>query len=104
MAKQGGEYIGKYGFKMSGPFPAIDGMSLPRRSGQGTWHIPSKELMSSILSGNGAKRNSKGFALSAPTLDKTDRWEYELAGVFLRPSILSEILSEQEHKEELRKR
>jgi len=93
MAKQGWEYLSKHGFKMTGPYPAIETVRLPKASQQPQWHIPSRDMLEAIQAGYrlNPPPDEGGYAKTVPLIDETDKWEYELAGVFLREKILSEV-------------
>jgi hypothetical protein len=92
MAKQGWCYLDRYGFKMTGPYPAIEVVQLPKRSQQERWHLPSADIMPAVMAGARIGRIAQdgGYARSVAPLTETDRWEFELAGVFVHQTILTE--------------
>ena len=106
MAKRGWQHVEKYGFRMTGPFPATVTVNLPKRSQQMPWAIPSRDLLPAIQAGYrfGPRESSSPYISEVPLLGETDRWEYELAGVFVHETILTESPDEHELKEEERKR
>lgn len=85
MHKQGWEYENK-GFTLSGPFPFVAPMTL---------RIPKTPTAREMASGvaNGARFLDDGgtTAPMMPKLEMSEYWEYELAGVFSRPELLTEI-------------
>ncbi len=103
MAKQGYEYVDQYGFKMSGPFPYVETVQIPKRSEQKRWNDSSKALFASIQSGN-FKRGAEdgGYAREVPRIEETDDWEFELAGVFVHETLVFQTADEHEEKEELK--
>ena len=96
MRKQGWEYLNSHGFKMIGPFPAIEVVSLPPRSLQPRWHQPSQEVLQRVMAGQVVRTNGKNYASDVPALETCEKWEYELAGVFVRDTILTEMPDEKE--------
>src|SRR3990167_8739336 len=96
MAKQGWQYMGEHGFKMQGPFPATVTMTLPNEA---RWHIPSRELLPAISQGYGVRAAiDGGYARNVPLITETDSWEFELAGVFIRETIMTEVPDAHEEK------
>ena len=96
MRKQGWENLGSHGFKMTGPFPAIEVVNLPPRSLQPRWHQPSQEVLQRIMAGQKVRTNGKGFTSDVPALGTCEKWEYELAGVFAHNTILTEMTEARE--------
>ena len=96
MHKQGWEYLNSHGFKMTGPFPAIEVVNLPKRSLQPRWHQPSQEVLQRIMAGQRVRATGNGFASDMPGLGACEKWEYELAGVFVHNTILTETPEDQE--------
>ncbi|KKN62516.1 hypothetical protein LCGC14_0511320 [marine sediment metagenome] len=101
MAKQDFEYVDHYGFKMSGPFPATETVNLPSPSQQEQWHAPSKDMIAAIHAGYQPERLAAngGYAKPVPLITETDAWEFELSGVFVHETILTEIPDPHEEKE-----
>jgi len=96
MRKQGWEYLNSYGFKMTGPFPAIEVVNLPSRSLQPRWHQPSQEVLQRIMAGQVVRTNDTSYASDVPSLGACEKWEYELAGVFAHETILTEMPDKKE--------
>jgi|SRR3972149_2774279 len=94
MAKQGWEHLEPHGFKMSGPFPATETGYLPKRSQQERWHVPSRELIGAVLNSYTPRlpvAHDNSYARIVPLVTETDDWEFELAAVFVHPTILTEV-------------
>lgn len=100
MEKQGWQNVEKHGFKMSGPFPHVETINLPSRSQQQQWHTPSRELIAAVQAGHRPKLPAQngGYARVVPRLPEIDDWEFELAGVFIHETILTEVPDEHEEK------
>lgn len=96
MRKRGWEYLNSHGFKMTGPFPAIEVVRLPPRSLQPRWHQPSQEVLQRIMAGQVVRTNGTTYASGVPALGTCEKWEYELAGVFVHDTILTEMPDEKE--------
>lgn len=101
MAKQGWSYLDHYGFKMTGPYPAIEVVQLPKRSQQERWHLRSADMMSAVTMGTRIGRIAQdgGYAKPVPLLAESDRWEFELAAVFAHETILTEYPDEHEENQ-----
>ena len=98
MAKRGWQYMAEHGFKMRGPFPATEIISLPKPS-DARWHIPSRELLPAVSQGyNGRAAIDGGYARNVPLITETDSWEFELAGVFIHDTIMTEVPDPHEEK------
>ena len=96
MAKRGWQYMGEHGFTMKGPFPATETVSL---QSQGRWHIPSRELLPAASQGYGVRAAiDGGYARNVPMITETDSWEFELAGVFIHDTIMTEVPDPHEEK------
>lgn len=89
MAKQGWQHLGGHGFKMSGPFPATEIVTLPKRSEQERWHTPSAQMLASQSFQR--KPQASSYARIVPLITETDSWEFELAAVFVHDTLLTEI-------------
>ena len=94
MAKEGWTYLEKHDVRMRGPFAATVTVT-PVKS---QWHIPSRDLISAVQSGYrfDASAQDGGCAYSVPLLGETDSWEFELAAVFVRNTILIEYDEKEE--------
>jgi hypothetical protein len=91
MKLQGFEYMDRYGFEMTGPYPAIATITVPKRSRQ-KWHLPSKELMAAVAAGYRPSNPGNGNGVqTVPLINETDRWDFELSAVFLHDTILTEL-------------
>ncbi len=91
MAKQGYEYLDKHGFRLNGPFAAVETVNLPKRHQQERWNTPSKGLFSAVQAGRFERMASDGgYVKSVPLISETDGWEYELSGVFVHEAIVVE--------------
>ena len=102
MAMQGWTYLDKYGFKMTGPYPAVQSVTLPRRSQQERWHEPSAKIMAAVAAGARYRAPRDGLVSTVPLLGETDKWDYELVGVFVRKTIMAEVPDSHEEEEKLR--
>ena len=93
MAKQGWQWLSKHSFRIRGPFPQVQTVTLPKASLQERWHVPSRELLPAISAGYPGPRpaGDGGYARLVPLMAETDAWEYELAGVFIRDTIQVEV-------------
>lgn len=85
MQKQGWVYDNRFGFRMRGPFPPIEPTTI---------HIarmPSAKQMLPYVA-QGARFLDKGGTQAGlmPVLPESNYWEYELAGVFVRDTVLVE--------------
>lgn len=100
MAKQGWQHVEKHGFRMSGPFAAVETISLPKRSQQERWHTPSRELLPAMLAGYRVPSPSSNgsYVKSVPPIAETDSWEFELAAVFVHETILTELPAPHEER------
>ena len=84
MRKQGWVYNNS-GFQMTGPFPAI--MPITIRAPR----VPSaKEMLSQVAMGARFLDDGGTEAGLMPTLDQSAWWEFEIAGVFIRPELMTE--------------
>lgn len=105
MKKQGWEYLDKHGFKVSGPYVPLNPISLPKRHQQAQWNTPSKDLLPRIQAGQRFDRASDPSYVSAvPSMAALDTWEFELAGVFVHKTILTETPDASEELKELKAR
>ncbi len=85
MGKQGWTYIPQHGFTMKGPYPYVAPTTL---------HIPhaltAREMLPGVTNGLRFRDSGGSMASLVPSLNSTEWWEYELAGVFSRPQIMVE--------------
>lgn len=85
MHGQGWENDGRFGFKMTGPFPRVQPITIhPQR------RLSAKEMLSGVLQGARFRDNGGALAWEMPKLVTSEWWEFELAGVFVRQQILTE--------------
>src|SRR3972149_2404234 len=86
MRRQGWEYVERYGFSMTGPFPSLDPIAIPKRV-----RVPSAhEMLAGVRQGNPYRAEPVYGVQSVPLLSESDDWQYELAGVFVHKTILTE--------------
>ena len=85
MHKRGFEYVDRYGFRMKGPFSAIDPMTLRRPK-----RISSRQMLPMILQGAKFRDEGGSMAINVPILSESENWEYELSGVFVHKTMLVE--------------
>ena len=100
METEGWVLVGRYGFKMTGPYPATEPITLPK-PGDDPFHTPSKDLLPAIQAGYNprTKRAAQEYAMNVPTLQETGNWEFQLTAVFHREEILTEIADPHEEAE-----
>jgi len=105
MAKQGWAYLDKHGFKMTGPFVPMNIVSLPKRHQQARWHTPSREMLAAVRDGyRGRDVPDQGYVTTVAPIQGADAWDFELAGVFVHKTILTESPDPHEEKEVLKQR
>ena len=105
MAKQGFDYLDKHGFRMSGPYPQIRTITLPKRHLQKQWHTPSRELLPGLSQGRiPHKVDDPGYVTTLGQMHETDAWDFELSGVFVHKTILVETADGHEERGILRNR
>ena len=101
MAKQGWEYdpnklpVHERGFKLAGPFPQtpdITNIKVPRR-------YSGKQALLMVAAGNRLHDEGQDYAVTLPTIDISEKWEYELSAVFIHKTILTEIPDSHEEHE-----
>ena len=94
MHKQGWVHDGRYEFVMKGPFPMVETMTIHHR------RMPTaREMVASVAQGARFLDNGNSVARAMPTLALSEYWEYEIAGVFVREQIMTEVPDP--HEEEL---
>lgn len=85
MHKQGWEHDNRFPFKVKGPFPMVEPVTIhPRRT------PTAKEMLPYVANGARFLDTGDGAAKPALTLGLSEYWEYEIAGVFVRTQILTE--------------
>lgn len=104
MRKQGFEYVPSYGVTMTGPFPVVETVNLPKRSQQARWHMPAQEALQRIQAGQRIRAGGEPYVKAVPSLAMSEKWEYELAAVFAHDTILTESPDAAEEQEGLKKR
>ena len=84
MRKQGWDYANQ-GFTLTGPFPFVEPMTLrtPRT-------LTAREMAPMVAQGARFRDEGGSIAPFMPALGVSDWWEYELAGVFSRPALMTE--------------
>mgnify|MGYP001616947722 FL=1 len=100
MAKRGWEYVDEHGFRMTGPYPSIEVMSLPKPPAR----LRNKEALARVIQGDRLRDPGGVITMSVPLLTATEYWEYELAGVFVHKTLVMDLPYPHEEKEMLRKR
>ena len=95
MHKQGWENHTGSGFAMKGPFPPVIPVTIrPRRT-------PSaRQMLAGVARGERVLDDGYTGVREVPLLGESEWWEYEIAGVFIRAQILTEVPDR--HEEELR--
>ena len=94
MHKQRWEHDGRYGFTMKGPFPRAEVVTLhPKRL------LTAQEMAPQVARGARFLDSAESGVMDVPPLALSEYWEYEIAGVFVRPQIMTEYpdLHEEEH-------
>lgn len=104
MRTQGYEYMDKFGFKLLGPFVPLVVTNLPSRHMQANWQVPSREMLPMLKAGRRFLAPPDPYAMTNPSLEESEGWEYELAGVFVHKAILMETPDSHEEKERLARR
>lgn len=88
MHKQGWEHDNRFPFKIKGPFPMVE-MSMIRPRKMPT----AKDMLPYVANGARFLDDRDGGAKAALTLGTSEYWEFEIAGVFVRAQILTEMPS-----------
>ena len=85
MAAQGWVHDPRFGFRLTGPFPAIVPVTI---------HVPrtpsAREMLPYVAQGARFLDAGGTIAGMMPKITESEWWEYELAGVFVRDEILVE--------------
>lgn len=93
MHKQGWEHDGRFDFEMTGPFPMITPVTIR------PCKMPAaREMLPYILSGATFRDSGENSAVMMPTLALSEGWEYEIAGIFVRPQIMTEYADRHEEQ------
>lgn len=90
------------GFRLSGPFSKVTPLGLPSKSE--IRRFSAKDALAGIQTGNKFRSKEFNYVSTVLGLDETDKWEYELSAVFIRPRILTEIPDPHEESEHNRNR
>ena len=87
MHTQGWEYVDRFGFAMTGPYPAVDAITVHRV------RQPSSRQMleGGLTQGNRFRSQGGTIAPNVLPLAENEKWEYELVGVFVHNVIVAEI-------------
>lgn len=86
MAKQGWVHVSRFGFHMTGPFPAMRAKQVSRRL-----RVPSaKDMLPAVLQGATFRAPEMYGVQTVPVLGESEDWDYELASVFVHKTILVE--------------
>lgn len=86
MHLQGWEYVSQYGFRMTGPFVPVQPMNIrPQRI------MPAREMLPRVMRGERFLDKGRDYATLVKPLHESEYWEYEIAGVFSRIQILTEV-------------
>mgnify|MGYP001608998517 FL=1 len=102
MRKQGWEYVGgssrmppqAQGFRMTGPYPVIEPVTIHVAK-----ELPAAEQFAGMLRGNRYRDGGGTIASTVLPLEENERWEYELAAVFVHETILTEVPDPHEMEE-----
>ena len=94
MAKRGWEYMDKHGFQMTGPYHGVQVVDLSKLRRQ---HFNTRSP--DFWHRNGLGPESAVTTL--PSLQESDKWDYELSAVFIHKTLLAEIPDPIEEKETL---
>lgn len=85
MKKQHWENLPDYGFKIKGPFPYVEPVTI---------HIPkrpsAREMLSAVMQGAPFHDEGSDYATALPSINATEYWEFEIKGVFVHEEILTE--------------
>lgn len=100
MKRQGWEFVSRYGFQVTGPKAYIEVGEAPPAPKR----FSAKEMLHQAMRGEPIRDTYRSPIQSVPALTLADVWEWELAGVFQRDTLLMEYPSPTEEKEMLRKR
>src|SRR3990167_1538400 len=94
MHKQGWEYVESHGFKMTGPFPMVEPVTIrPRRT------LTAREMLPRVARGERFLDDGDTGVSFVSSLGASEYWEYAIAAVFSREQILTERADA--HEEEL---
>ena len=95
MRKQGWENLPAHGFRMYGPFPYVAPVTIhPVKA------MTAREMLPLIRQGATIRDRGHDAAIRMPSLKASEWWEYEIAGVFSRPEILTEYADPHEEKKD----
>lgn len=86
MEKQGWEYLDQHGIQMSGPYSESVITGVPSMREQ----LKAKDAVYAVAQGARLLPQKRDLVASVPPLALSERWEFELAAVFLRKTIVME--------------
>lgn len=98
MKKQGWEYdpnkieASQRGFTLKGPFLPTPITGLPKFHERIRFN--SREALPRVMAGDPMRLPDKSWVVDMPTITTTDKWDYELSAVFIRPTIMIETNEE----------
>lgn len=86
MQVRGWEYVDRYGFRMTGPYAPVEPTTI---------HVirppSSRNMLTAVAQGARFLPTDQGSQAQAmPVLHESENWEFELAGVFVHKTILTE--------------
>ena len=92
MGLQGWEIEEKHGFQISGPHTVTPIRSIPKRSRQEHWQLPAEKALSILYFGGKIPRlgPDPGYVTAVAPLNESEDWEYRIAAVFSRPTLVFE--------------
>ena len=87
MHTQGWEYVDRFGFAMTGPYPAVDAITVHQ-----VRQPSAREMLAGgAAQGNRFRKQGGTVAQNVLPLAENENWEYELAGVFVHNVIVAEV-------------
>ena len=85
MHKQGWEYVERFGFKMTGPFPTVEPVMVHRPR-----TLSAGEMLAGVLAGKPFRDDGMDYAKPVLGLNMLEHWEYSLSAVFAHSQLLTE--------------
>ena len=93
MEKQGWEYLDKHGIEMHGPMASTPiGAGLPSVASQE--RLRAKDAVYPVSQGARLLAGAPGWVSTVPTLSNSEKWDYDLAAVFVRKTLVFEYNEE----------
>lgn len=95
MERQGWEYdpnvlpVSERGFRLRGPFTTTPLTGLPSHVDR--VRMSAAAMLPGVRAGNPYRDSGHDYAATVDPIDSTERWEYEISAVFIRPQIFTEI-------------